>query len=223
MKGHVFQYHGESKNKQQYLKTMDALYAYINTTLDFACDVADMCKDYTIVDLNDAQPTDTTEDIGSTAYIIWIKKVDIYVERLTTLDNNLHTMFTVIWGQCSNMMQTKLKALPEYDTKAKEKDCVWLLKEIKGIMNHFDGSKYIYVSLDDATEEYYRYRQGNSQPLDSYYKTFKAHVEVLEHYRANVGGDTAFLKDVESSMTISRPTNLTSPTYITDMNIFIST
>ena len=202
---------------------MDALYAYINTTLDFAGDVADMCKDYTIVDLNDAQPADTTEAVGSTAYRIWIKKVDIYVERLTALDNNLRTIFTVIWGQCSNMMQTKLKALPEYDAKAKEKDCVWLLKEIKGIMNHFDGSKYIYVSLDDATEEYYRYRQGHSQPLDSYYKTFKAHVEVLEHYGANVGGDTAFLKDVESSMTTSRPTNLTSPTYLTDMNVFTST
>jgi hypothetical protein len=42
---------------------------------------------------------------------IWMKKVNVYVECLTTLDNNLCTIFQVIWGQCSNMMKTKLKSL----------------------------------------------------------------------------------------------------------------
>lgn len=88
-------------------------------------------------------------------------------------------------------------------------------------MNHFNGSRYLYVSLNDATEEYYRYCQSRiSQTLDSYYKTFKAHAEVLEHYGTNVGGDKAFLLDVEKSMTEVKPSNLSSPTYLIDLALF---
>ena len=223
MNGHVFQCHEESRNKQQFLKTLEALYAYINKNLEFAGDVADMCKDFTIVDLKTCIPADISDTASNTMKRIWMKKVDIYVERMSALDNNLRTIFQIIWGQCSTMMKTKLKAVDLYDNKSKEKDCIWLLKEIKGIMNHFDGSKYIYVSLDDATEEYYRYRQGTTQTLDSYYKTFKAHVEVLEHYGANVGGDKAFLIDVEKTMTLAKPTDLSKPSYMTDMRLWEKT
>ena len=120
-------------------------------------------------------------------------------------------------------MQTKLRSLPEYEQKSSKNDCIWLLKEIKAIMNHFDGTKYIFVSLDTAKEEYYSYRQGPTQNLDHYYKTFKANVDVLEHYGANIGGDNAFLTEVEKSMITPIPTNQTSPSYLADLQLYQNT
>ena len=83
MHGHVFQCHEESRNKQQFLKTLEALYTYINKNLDFAGNVADMCKDFTIVDLKTCIPADISNTATNTMKRTWMKKVDIYVERMS--------------------------------------------------------------------------------------------------------------------------------------------
>ena len=44
----------------------------------------------------------------------------------------------VAWGQCSPIMQSKLKSSADYKIKNKECDCIWILKEIQAIMFNFD-------------------------------------------------------------------------------------
>jgi len=54
------------------------------------------------------------------------------------LKETLVSLFDVIWGQCSPMMQAKLKA--EFTTKSKsidDKDVILLLKAIKRVSHRF--------------------------------------------------------------------------------------
>jgi hypothetical protein len=44
MKGNIFQCHGESKSKQQLLKTVGVLEEHINKTFEYPQDVASICK-----------------------------------------------------------------------------------------------------------------------------------------------------------------------------------
>jgi hypothetical protein len=48
------------------------------------------------------------------------------------------------------MMQSKLKYLDDFDEKSTKCDCVWLLKEIQGITHRFEGTRNVFISLDDA-------------------------------------------------------------------------
>ena len=90
-------------------------------------------------------------------------------------------------------MKNKLQSLNEYDIKSDKCDCVWLLKEIKAITLRFEGTRYIFLSLDDARTAYYSYVQPKTQSLADYLRHFQSLVDVLEHYNASVGEDKAFL------------------------------
>jgi hypothetical protein len=48
MKGNLFQCHGESPTKQQFLKTVGVLEEHINKTFDYPQDVASICKSFEI-------------------------------------------------------------------------------------------------------------------------------------------------------------------------------
>jgi hypothetical protein len=78
-------------------------------------------------------------------------------------------------------------------TKSHESDCVWILKEIKGITYRFEGQRYIYLSLDNARTSYYAYTQGAEDSISSYLEHFRSLVEVLEHYGGAIGEDPGLL------------------------------
>ena len=58
MQGHVFQGYGESPDKQQFTKTVEALATYISTHMDYPKDVASICKKMTKDEI--AEPVDLT-------------------------------------------------------------------------------------------------------------------------------------------------------------------
>jgi hypothetical protein len=60
MKGNVFQCHGESTNKQQFLKTIGVLDEHINKTVSYPQDIASICRTFKVVKLT--QPTNLTKE-----------------------------------------------------------------------------------------------------------------------------------------------------------------
>ena len=116
-----------------------------------------------------------------------------YCTRTDYLDSNLKTAYAVFWGQCSKAMKAKLTSLDDFEAKSHESDCVWILKEIKGITYCFEGQRYIYLSLHDARTSYYAYTQGAKDSISSYLEHFRSLVEVLEHYDGAIGKDPGLL------------------------------
>jgi hypothetical protein len=208
MNGHVFQCHNETQDRQQFEKTLDALFEYINKELDHAGDVVSLCEDFTVIDLKKIEPKDFDENEKSMLKKKkWEQDVETYLERVNSLDSNLRHIFAVVYGQCSYSMQTKLMTNTDFVTMKKKSDCGWLLKEIKGITNQFETSRLIHISLDIALQHYYTYYQGPHQSLNNFYKTFKSQIEVLEHYGADVGTDRAFVQAARKTMTPPLPTD----------------
>jgi len=105
----------------------------------------------------------------------------------------LIVIYAVIWGQCSKAMKAKLTSLDDLETKSHKSDCVWILKEIKGITYCFEGQRYIYLSLNNARTSYYAYTQGAEDSISSYLEHFRSLVEVLEHYGGAIGEDPGLL------------------------------
>ena len=53
-----------------------------------------------------------------------------FIEKRRVTKDNLRKLFAVIWGQCSDPMQTKLQAITDFKKKQKESACGWMLKSI---------------------------------------------------------------------------------------------
>eukprot|EP00979_Chaetoceros_neogracilis_P012386 scaffold3270_cov138-Chaetoceros_neogracile.AAC.1 len=92
-------------------------------------------------------------------------------------------------------MQSKLQSLDDYTEKKSACDCSWILKEIKGITHKFEGTRYVFLSINEAKTNFYNNKQKNTETLTEYLERFKALVEVLEHYKSSIGEDEAFIKE----------------------------
>ena len=81
--------------------------------------------------------------------------IEIYVKIIDTYAENKSTLYSVLWGQCSNRMKTKIKALDIFELISENSDILALLKEIKGISYRFESRDNIYISMDDAKALFY--------------------------------------------------------------------
>jgi hypothetical protein len=206
MKGNVFQCHGETTNKQQYLKTVGVLEEHINKTFSYPQDIASVCKTFSLLLLT--QPKNLTKeeyenDMGKR--MIWETTMKSYIKRTELMESNVRAIYAIVWGQCSPMMQSKLESLDDYTSKNQDCDCIWLLKEIQGITHRFEGTRDVFISIDDAWSNYYNFRQDGKQSLHEYLKDFQSLVQVLEHYGASIGTESPYVEAVKGRVTIENP------------------
>ena len=151
MKGNVFQCYGEHTNKQQFLKTVGVLEEHINKTFTYPQDIASICKSFSLTTLTPPPNLTKTEYENDMAKkMIWETTMKTYMKRVDMMESNLRGVYAIVWGQCSQMMQSKLESLDNYETKSTSCDCIWLLKEIQGITHRFEGTRKVFDSLDDA-------------------------------------------------------------------------
>jgi hypothetical protein len=174
MNRNVFQCHGESTGRQAAVpKTVGVLGKHINKTFTYPQDVSSECKSFKIVSL--VQPAELSDNdykkMGKK--MIWEASMKTYMKRVNFLEGNTRASYEIIWGQCSPMMQSKLESLENYEEKSGKCDCIWLIQEIQGIIHRFEGTRNVFISLDDAWSDYYAFRQGQHQTLHKYLKDFQ--------------------------------------------------
>jgi hypothetical protein len=107
------------------------------------------------------------------------------------------------------MMQSKLESLDAYRVESAKCACVWLLKEIQGITHCLEGTRNVFISLDDAWCSYYGYHQGAHQTLHEYLKEYQSLVQVLEHYSAAIGSEGPYLDQVKDKVKAASKTHMT--------------
>jgi len=61
---------------------------------------------------------------------IWEKKVDECMKKELVLEENMKTLHSVIWGQCTELMRQRIQALPEHKNMNSNADSLALLKAI---------------------------------------------------------------------------------------------
>jgi hypothetical protein len=87
------------------------------------------------------------------------------------------------------MIQSKLVSLENYEAKSNQRDCIWLIQERQGITRRFEGTRNVFISLDDVWSDYHSFRQGQHQTLYEHLKDFQTRVQVLEYYGTVFGAD----------------------------------
>jgi hypothetical protein len=78
-------------------------------------------------------------------------------------------------------------------------------KEIQGIPHRFEGTRNVFILLDDAWSSYYSCRQGPHQSLHEYLKDFQGLVQVLEHYGAAIGAEGPYQDSVRAKIKADSP------------------
>ena len=89
--------------------------------------------------------------------ILFKEEVKQYTKDKKSLESTLVSLYNVVWGQCSKLLQNKLKANPLYDDFNNSSDVVTLLKEIKLLANKIEENTSTYDALHEAKSKFYKY------------------------------------------------------------------
>ena len=141
MKGNVFQTLAESKNRQQFLKTVEALERYSNKKLKHLGDLQHLFQMHELPTLKSPGDITDSEAKNPAKLLIWQEGMKSYLKREQVLKDNLRDLFSVIWGQCSTSIQSSIRQEDSYEEKKTDADCGWLLREIKCIIFKFASKK----------------------------------------------------------------------------------
>ena len=89
------------------------------------------------------------------------------------------SLYNVVLGQCSYMVQTKLKDDPNFEKIELIGDVVELLKMVRGACRETTTNASLYDAIDEAKSCYYTYRQERWDGNEAHIKAFKSNTEVL--------------------------------------------
>jgi hypothetical protein len=87
-------------------------------------------------------PMDPAAGATKTEELIWKNKVKEYVRRETYyLEENIKGLFSLVWGQCKDIMHQKVEALHAFEKLSAKNDGIELLKMIKNTAFLFETQK----------------------------------------------------------------------------------
>jgi hypothetical protein len=113
----------------------------------------------------------------------------MFVKRRETHNTNKCALRFVIWNQCSEAMETKLKSIDIFDKMHTDSNSLALLKEIQGIAYKFESQNNIYLALDNGKCAFYAYKQGPDKTNTNYMSKSKNAIAVVKHYGGSIGDD----------------------------------
>ena len=118
---------------------------------------------------------------------IYKMRISQYINNQQKLENECMKLYTVILGQCTTYMVSKLKAMPTFKEMHVTKDPVTLLKAIKGLTFKFDNEKEHEMSLVEAIDKLYRTYQTKDITNIQFLEKFNNLIDVIEHYGGTIG------------------------------------
>jgi hypothetical protein len=132
-------------------------------------------------------PMDPAAGATKTEELIWKKKVKEYVRRETYFEENVKSLFSLVWGQCTDIMRQKVEALDAFEKLSAENDGIELLKTIKNTAFLFKTQKNTCQASHEAICRFYMVSQGKHMSTQDYLKHFQNTVEVIDHTGGVVG------------------------------------
>jgi Zinc knuckle len=211
MNGNVFECYEEQTDRRQFSKTIEALESYVKKHLKYAEDLSKLFGD-PMAEPTISMPKDPTNPKPTkTEELIHLEEVKAYVKRTQLLKSNLGTIHAVTWGQCSEAMKAKIKALVDYKVKTEDNDCFWLLKQIKAVTLQFDEKRNKFISLLDARTSLLNCKQLQGQTNDQYLETIRGWADTIEYHGGMVAENYTLVPDQDEN---KKPRSITERTAI---------
>jgi hypothetical protein len=113
-----------------------------------------------------------------------------YIRRNNKLTQNMETVYSLIFLQCTKYMVAELKGLPDYGNFNDSVDLLKLLKAITILTCHFEGKGYQALKLHSALTCFYMLRQDHNTTNAQYLEKFQTNVAVVEQFGGNIGRST---------------------------------
>ena len=107
------------------------------------------------------------------------------VKREGTLDDNVQHLYSLVLGQCIDLLQTKLKQQTNWKRVSDEQNGIALLTMIKKVVHKFEDQKFVPLAHYNAKAAIYAFCQGNLTK-NEYLKKFNNLVDLICSYQGKL-------------------------------------
>ena len=114
------------------------------------------------------------------------------MKRETTTIENQKAAYSLIWGQCSNLMRQPLESANNFQTISTSGDAIELLKLIKSITYNYQSQRYMPQAIHEAKKGLYQCYQAPNMSMQTYYDRFINLVDVIEHIGVTIGVEKTY-------------------------------
>jgi hypothetical protein len=155
LKGFAFDY-AKGMPADSYNLSMKEMALYVGRTFTYSADLKwtiDHEEKFTVTKPGDID----IKTINSTDKHIWEKRFDEYIKRYVRLVENCEKLYSLILGQYTEYLKSKLESIRDYDSFNDTLDVAPLIKAIKGLTYQFEGQRYHSQALHKAISCFYKF------------------------------------------------------------------
>jgi hypothetical protein len=197
---------------------------FVRTTMEIAEYVGRMYKNGTIImtilkaeDPVLETPPEPKKDATTAQLRVWEKKIDALVKREENVADGVNTLYPV-WGQCSDAMRSKVKAVPEFRQVEASTNGLALIKLIRSMAFNFQTKNSLFHSLHELTRLFFTCAQTKNMTVDSYLELFTNRIDVINQCGGEIGIGKGLKKIVAALLGIEFDEELMSDDDIKKMN-----
>eukprot|EP00957_Ditylum_brightwellii_P127680 9736962-Ditylum_brightwellii.AAC.1 len=117
-------------------------------------------------------------------------KVDAYLKRSRTFNNNKFKAYALLWERCGKSMQNKITARTDHESDVYNKP-ICLAEVIKEHSHNYEETRYEMAIMADAFRAVFTTRQKDKENLQDYTQQFKTLSDIL---LSHIGGPIILLK-----------------------------
>ena len=99
--------------------------------------------------------------VEEVAKMIFKGELDEYIKRKSMLDDNIQKANSLVIGQCTDLLQSKLKQQANWSTISQDQDAIALICLIKTITFRFEDQKFLLLALYQSKANLYNLRQAD--------------------------------------------------------------
>ena len=131
LEGYIFDC-SDSKQADKYITAIKIIAEYVRAEYKYGGDIRSSIENSQRFQI--AMPTAPGDNDTELVQLIFNKMIDIYVKRDGILDENLQKAYSLIHGQRTELLKSKLKTISNWETVSSEYDMLALLEAIKTII-----------------------------------------------------------------------------------------
>jgi len=149
------------------------------------------------------EPEDVNENASRAEQFKWQERFKRFLEKEEAVESGIKKLYSLIWGQCTEVMRNELKASPDFKATQKTEDAIKLIQSIRGITFSFRDQKYVPGSIWKAYTSVFNQRQREDQDPQDHLERFNDLIEVLKNYGVSIGEDEALIQHDEIFTSLS--------------------
>uniref|UniRef100_A0A7S2UAI5 Uncharacterized protein n=1 Tax=Attheya septentrionalis TaxID=420275 RepID=A0A7S2UAI5_9STRA len=193
LQGHIYDCSDAKRQSDMFHKTTEEIADYVGRTYWCGHDVRLAVKNLQMPNLE--KPENPPSSAGMIEILKWEREMDLFGKQRAYLRQNLKSLYSLVWGQCTYDMRFKIKVLDNFDTMSADRNGLALLKAIQDIVVYnFQSRKYLRHGLHEAMRRFYGCVQGNNMTTQAYLKQFQHSIAAIECYGGSVGNEPAIEK-----------------------------